>query len=180
MSKITDHGYEVLFREKDAIMTSKNGAIIFRADRAGSLYYARKGNSAVDDINKAAMLLSHKESGTVERGKRNDSVSEANNATVPARGAKNNINEWHYRLGHLNERDLRSMAKSGAVHGLKLENKQQMSKCEVCALEKQTRLPFPKNKPNKKSIRDSTHRCLRPDEKRVILRCQIFCDVHRR
>lgn len=158
VSKITDRGYEVLFREKDAIVTSKNEAIIFRADRVGSLYYARKGNSAVDDVNKAAMLLSHKESETVERGKRDDSVSEANNATVPARGAKNNINEWHYRLGHLNERDLRSMAKSGVVHGLKLENKQQMSKCEVCTLEKQTRLPFPENKGNRtKNLLEIVH-----------------------
>lgn len=91
VSKITDRGYEVLFREKDAIVTSKNGAIIFRADRVGNLYYARKGNSAVDDANKAAMLSSHKESETVERGKRDDSMSEANNATVSARGEKNNI-----------------------------------------------------------------------------------------
>lgn len=41
------------------------------------------------------------------------------------------------------------MAKSAVFHELKLKNKQQMTKCEVCILEKQTRIPFLKCKGNR-------------------------------
>ncbi|KAL7735343.1 hypothetical protein ACLKA6_015731 [Drosophila palustris] len=47
------------------------------------------------------------------------------------------INLWHYRMGHVNERDLMSMAKSGKVHGLNINAGTRMSQCEVCISEKQ-------------------------------------------
>lgn len=94
VSKITDHGYEVNFRIKDAIITGKNGEIIFRADRVGDLYYVRKDKNTVNKIS---------------------NVMRRNNVTMFANHAKSEIDEWHYKLGHLNKQDLKSMAKNGAV-----------------------------------------------------------------
>lgn len=47
VSKITDHGYEVNFRKKDATVTDKSGKIIFRADRIGDLYYMLNDRSSM-------------------------------------------------------------------------------------------------------------------------------------
>ncbi|KAL7726007.1 hypothetical protein ACLKA6_005755 [Drosophila palustris] len=41
------------------------------------------------------------------------------------------------KMGHVNERDLMSMAKSGKVHGLNINAGTRMSQCEVCISEKQ-------------------------------------------
>ncbi|KMQ84418.1 retrovirus-related pol polyprotein from transposon tnt 1-94 [Lasius niger] len=125
VSKITDRGYKVNFCEKDAIVTGKNGEIIFRADRIGDLYYVRKGRNPVNEVNS----ITRKE----------------NNVVMSVSHTKSEIDEWHYKLGHLNEQDLKSMAKSGAVHGLKFKNNQTITKCEICIREKQTRTPFPKS-----------------------------------
>lgn len=65
--------------------------------------------------------------------------------TMSANHAKSEIDEWHYKLGHLNKPDLKSMAKNGAVYGLKSNSDQKMSKCEVCIREKQARALFPKS-----------------------------------
>ncbi|CAD7001003.1 unnamed protein product [Ceratitis capitata] len=46
-------------------------------------------------------------------------------------------------MGHVNERDLKSMA-NGSVHGLKFNNNEKLSDCEICASEKQVRAAFPK------------------------------------
>ncbi|XP_071570718.1 uncharacterized protein [Temnothorax nylanderi] len=107
VSKITDRGYEVHFREKDATVTGEHGEIIFRADRIGNLYYVRRGKDAVNE---------------------NDAARKGDNVAMSVNHTKSEIDEWHYKLGHLNERDLKSMAKSGVVHGLKLKIDQTMSK----------------------------------------------------
>ncbi|XP_076248114.1 uncharacterized protein LOC143187798 [Calliopsis andreniformis] len=96
ISKITDHGYDVNFRKDHATVTNKNGETIFRADRIGELYYVRKGKYDEKKVN-VAMSMSN-------------GVSE--------------IDEWHSKLGHLNERDLKYMAKTGAVYGLDFKGDQ--------------------------------------------------------
>lgn len=65
----------------------------------------------------------------------------ANNIEVQQESA---INEWHKRLGHVNERDLKTMVKNGLVHGLQLKDNEKLSECEICVREKQTSKPFPK------------------------------------
>ncbi|KAL7726005.1 hypothetical protein ACLKA6_005753 [Drosophila palustris] len=49
---------------------------------------------------------------------------------------KNNFSQRD-QMGHVNERDLMSMAKSGKVHGLNINAGTRMSQCEVCISEKQ-------------------------------------------
>lgn len=117
VSKITDHGFEVRFREKDAIVIGQTGEMIFRVERAGNLYYLRQCGNAVI-VAETVMQVSH---------------------------AKSDIDEWHYKLGHVNERDLKNMAKNGVVYGLNLKSDQALSRCEICISEKLTRAPFPQS-----------------------------------
>ena len=118
VSAVTSRGYEVKFREKDAIVTDKNNQVIVRADRVGNLYYVR----TCQDV--------------------------TNNVEVESE-PKKPIDEWHERLGHVNERDLKLMAKSNLVYGLKFSDNEKLSDCEICAREKQTCKPFPTGKENR-------------------------------
>ena len=45
VSKITDRGFEVIFRKKDAIVLDKNKDVLLRADRVGNLYCERKSRN---------------------------------------------------------------------------------------------------------------------------------------
>ena len=58
---------------------------------------------------------------------------------------KKSIDEWHEKLGHSNERDLKQMAKSGRVYGLNIKGDEKLTQCEVCLREKQTSSSFPKS-----------------------------------
>lgn len=51
---------------------------------------------------------------------------------------------WHRRMGHLNLRDLSTSVRDGNVRGVKFTGPERDFKCEVCALGKMTRAPFPK------------------------------------
>lgn len=52
-----------------------------------------------------------------------------------------NIMEWHRKLGHINEIDLKKMAKDNLMYGLNLNN-EDMETCETCIKGKLSRLPF--------------------------------------
>lgn len=51
------------------------------------------------------------------------------------------IMEWHRKLGHINERDLKKMSTDNLMYGLNL-NDEQMETCETCIKGKLSRLPF--------------------------------------
>lgn len=53
------------------------------------------------------------------------------------------LNVWHRRLGHLNIHNLK-LLKNGLVTGMQFKESK-MENCSVCAMGKQTRLPFPKS-----------------------------------
>lgn len=44
---------------------------------------------------------------------------------------KKPINIWHERLGHINERYLKAMAKNNLVYDLTFEDTEKMSKCQI-------------------------------------------------
>ena len=100
VAKITDHGFEVRFRENDAVVIDRDNNVIVRADRIGNLYYVRCSRAS------------------------------ANNAEQKT-AEKRDIEQWHEKLGHLNERDLKTMAKNGAVYGLDLKDDEKLSECEI-------------------------------------------------
>lgn len=51
---------------------------------------------------------------------------------------------WHERLGHLNERDLKDLAKKQLVLGLKINSNEKLPTCETCIKGKHAQTPFPK------------------------------------
>lgn len=65
---------------------------------------------------------------------------------------ENNINKmspdlWHFRMAHLNAKDMEKLVKRKMADGLELVNVNAESKfCETCVLGKSTRTPFPPNK----------------------------------
>lgn len=52
------------------------------------------------------------------------------------------LNMWHQRLGHINEQQLKEMARKGLVTGLKLKSSAELSFCEACVKGKLHRKPF--------------------------------------
>lgn len=57
ISKITDYGHEVLFRQNEALVISKNGQIQMTADRVGDLYFAREEIKSKDSVFNAVKQL---------------------------------------------------------------------------------------------------------------------------
>lgn len=50
ISKITDYGHEVLFRQNETLVISKNGQIQMTADRVGDLYFAREETKSKNSV----------------------------------------------------------------------------------------------------------------------------------
>ncbi|BES98060.1 Hydra magnipapillata [Nesidiocoris tenuis] len=124
VAKIVDKGFTVTFDKRQALALGKNGEILLTADRIGDLFYLR------EDASQETAQLTYE-------GKNDLS-----------------IDLWHQRLGHLNEKDLRSMSKT--VKGLKFK-KTEMSACEVCLQGKISQSPFPKKSERKTKLLDIIH-----------------------
>ena len=69
-------------------------------------------------------------------------VSEIENANIAETRKKSGIMEWHERLGHLNEANLKRMAADGHS-GVKFGPSEKLGACETCVKGKQTEKPFP-------------------------------------
>uniref|UniRef100_A0A146L6T4 Copia protein n=1 Tax=Lygus hesperus TaxID=30085 RepID=A0A146L6T4_LYGHE len=54
-----------------------------------------------------------------------------------------NIQEWHAKLGHINENDLKLAMKNKILNGLKFNSNEKLGDCEICIQSKMTRKPFP-------------------------------------
>lgn len=103
-----------------------------------------KGFTVIFDQNKALVTNSENEV-TLKATKRNglylvefDNVEKANLVT------NNKINEWHTKLGHINEKDLKHALKNKTIDGLNFNSNETLGECEVCIQSKMTKLPFPK------------------------------------
>lgn len=113
VSKMTNNNYEVLFRKNDALIMNEKQQPVMRAIRKGDLYYLND---------------EHEECKISQESK------------VPK--FQNEMEMWHYRLGHINEHTLKQMANGNMVHGMNIKNIHVLPNCEICATEKATRVPF--------------------------------------
>lgn len=129
VGKITDKGFEVIFRDRKAEVTDKTGNVILTADRLNGLYYIRQEDT---------------------ESCRKTTISDKNIE-------KRSLKEWHYSLGHLSLKDLREAAKNGSIKGLVIDDLSEDFQCETCLLGKMTRLPFPKKSTRSTEIGDITH-----------------------
>lgn len=59
------------------------------------------------------------------------------------------IMEWHEKLGHINENDLKNAKKKECILGLQFNPSEKLDKCETCIKGKFSRLPFPENAKSK-------------------------------
>ena len=59
------------------------------------------------------------------------------------------LQQWHERVGHVNEKTLQTMVKNGIVRGVDIKDKSNFT-CESCKLGKADLLPFKKDQEHRK------------------------------
>lgn len=96
---------------------------------------------------KSAVIL-NQSNEVVVTAKRSGNLYYVNTLTDSANftnsGKNPDLKMWHERLGHLNERDLKDLAKKQLVLGLKINSNEKLPTCETCIKGKHAQTPFPK------------------------------------
>lgn len=114
---------------------------VFKITDKGYHILFRENDAIVIDKNEDVVFRADKIGNLYYVRKCKDAANAAGTVFCPS----SELDEWHNKLGHLNERDLKNMVKNELVHGLKLDTDQKLTTCHVCIREKQTRAPFPKS-----------------------------------
>jgi hypothetical protein len=115
VAKLTEHGFEVIFRRNEAIVTNPDtGENVIVARRDKDMYY-------IDELSEESRV------SRVSQTRSQISVS---------------LQEWHERFGHLNEKDLKNIIRKQKVDGIDIKADEALPVCETCVKGKQTRKPF--------------------------------------
>ena len=133
ISKLCDNGYSVSFSGEKAEIINNQCNIKLGAERRGNLYYLN---------------------GDFQERNNDQCVNHASDAFDGSKNKTANIVKWHARMGHMNIKDLVECSKKGNVEGLNLEKITQEFNCDICALNKLTRAPFPKRSEHSSSVLD--------------------------
>lgn len=128
ISKMTDNGNEVLFKNKEALVISNDGQIQRTEDCIGDLYFAREG---------------------IPESKHHSAF----NAKEPP----NSTEIWHRCMGHVSIDALTNTVRKGHIIGPKTAEIEKQITCEVCCKGKITRTPFPKATTRKSELLDIIH-----------------------
>jgi hypothetical protein len=112
VAKMTEHGFEVIFRRNEAIVTNPDtGKNVIVARRDKDMYY-------ID--------------GSYEESRVSQTRSQISMS----------LQEWHERFGHLNEKDLKNIIRKQEVDVIDIKADEALPVCETCVKGKQTRKPF--------------------------------------
>jgi hypothetical protein len=112
VAKMTEHGFEVIFRRNEAIVTNPDtGENVIVARRDKDMYYI-------------------------------DELSEESRVSQTRSQISMSLQEWHERFGHLNEKDLKNIIRKQKVDGIDIKADEALPVCETCVKGKQTRKPF--------------------------------------
>jgi hypothetical protein len=112
VAKMTEHGFEVIFRRNEAIVTNPDtGENVIVARRDKDMYYI-------------------------------DELSEESRVSQTRSQIPMSLQEWHERFGHLNEKDLKNIIRKQKVDGIDIKADEALPVCETCVKGKQTRKPF--------------------------------------
>jgi hypothetical protein len=112
VAKMTEHGYEVIFRRNEAIVPNPDtGENVIVARRDKDMYY-------IDELSEESRLSQTR-------------------SQIPM-----SLEEWHERFGHLNENDLKNIIRKQKVDGIDIKADEALPICETCVKGKQTRKPF--------------------------------------
>jgi hypothetical protein len=112
VAKMIKHGFEVIFRRNEAIVTNPDtGENVIVARRDKDMYYI-------------------------------DELSEESRALQTRSQISMSLQEWHERFGHLNEKDFRNIIRKQKVDGIDIKADEALPVCETRVKGKQTRKPF--------------------------------------
>lgn len=120
VAKITNKGFEVVFKQDSAVVVDRSGNVKLCANRIGNLYF-----------------LSERERAACNRV--SDDVS----------NASKDLMIWHRQLGHLNALDIVNSQRNKTVRGLDFGKCNEKLECEICIQGKMTRTPFPMTSENR-------------------------------
>lgn len=117
--KMTEHGASVTFKKDKAFVRNKTGDLVMTAEKCqnSGLYYVK---SQTIEQNYAATF-----------------------ETISNSAKKNSLLEWHRKLGHMNDKDLRLALNKETLIGLYFDKKESLSDCDACIQAKMTRVPSP-------------------------------------
>lgn len=74
-----------------------------------------------------------------------------------SQASTSNLQEWHEKFGHLNEKDLKDLVRNGKVHGVAVKGNENLLICEVYIRGKQTQTSFPKSTSRSTEILELVH-----------------------
>lgn len=129
VAKIAGQGYTFTFKKNMAVVANSDGVVKLRAERRRDLYYVASSVATV---------------GVAVVG-------------VAKEGVQSVIQKWHWRLGHLNAKDLLKFINSIVSKQYKLSDAECLSKCQICLKGKMTILPFEKSERQTTEALDIIH-----------------------
>jgi hypothetical protein len=121
VGKITDKGSTVIFENNKVYILDKDGKEIMIGQKRNYLYYVREILDKKGETAAASMNIS-----------------------------RTKIQEWHEKFGHINEQQLKELARSNEVYGLNIGCNEHLINCSICLKAKQTRKSFSRNESHKK------------------------------
>jgi hypothetical protein len=121
VGKITDKGSTVIFENNKVYILDKDGKEIMIGQKRNHLYYVREILDKKGETAAASMNIS-----------------------------RTKIQEWHEKFGHINEQQLKELARSNEVYGLNIGCNEHLINCSICLKAKQTRKSFSRNVSHKK------------------------------
>jgi hypothetical protein len=121
VGKITDKGSTLIFENNKVYILDKDGKEIMIGQKRNHLYYVREILDKKGETAAASMNIS-----------------------------RTKIQEWHEKFGHINEQQLKELARSNEVYGLNIGCNEHLINCSVCLKAKQTRKSFSRNESHKK------------------------------
>lgn len=137
VGKMTDKGLTILFNKKKAIIKDHKRGVQMEAIRKDDgLYYLQTENN---DVNR------HKA----------NAAECSNNDRKTTESDDTEIKQWHCKLGHMNERDLKLALKNESLIGLNFNKNSSLGECEICIEGKLSRVP---SKPSDKNTPRTTQR----------------------
>lgn len=70
-------------------------------------------------------------------------IEDNNESTASANSCTSEIENWHNRYGHLNEKNLKQLILKNLVNGMSFDSSEQLTFCETCVLGKHSATTFP-------------------------------------
>lgn len=131
VAKLCDRGYTVTFSKDLATIINSDTKVKLVADREDNLYYLRNNE--------------------------NNHAYHASESLDSSQNKFADLIKWHCRLGHINIKDLVESIKNGNIRGLNVCNIPKNFVCEICALNKLTRAPFPKKSSRVANLLEVVH-----------------------